>query len=105
MGQLPCLAISSSVTSFGREMINRTAEYITNVYLTFTSKKYEGAKVIYGDTDSVMVKFKGIETVEEAMKIVKFCIVNRVEKQQKMSHQSFLLQFNWSLKKFTILIC
>jgi DNA polymerase delta subunit 1 len=48
IGQLPCLEISSSVTSFGRQMIEKTRNLVM--------EKYK-ADVIYGDTDSVMVKF------------------------------------------------
>jgi DNA polymerase delta subunit 1 len=50
VGQLPCLEISASVTSFGRQMIERTKNCV--------EKLYPGSQVIYGDTDSVMVKFK-----------------------------------------------
>ena len=50
VGQLPCLEISSSVTAFGREMIDKTRNRVEELF--------PGSKVIYGDTDSVMVKFK-----------------------------------------------
>lgn len=50
VGQLPCLQISASVTAFGRKMIEQTKNSVERLY--------PGAKVIYGDTDSVMVKFK-----------------------------------------------
>ena len=50
VGQLPCLQISASVTGFGRKMIEATRDKVL--------KDYKGAEVIYGDTDSVMVKFK-----------------------------------------------
>lgn len=50
VGQLPCLEISSSVTGFGRKMIENTRDKV--------KAQYEGSEVIYGDTDSVMVKFK-----------------------------------------------
>jgi len=54
IGQLPCLEISSSVTAFGREMINKTRDKVLSLY--------PGSQVIYGDTDSVMVKFKLVES-------------------------------------------
>ena len=49
VGQLPCLQISSTVTLIGRQMIEKTKNLVIEKY---------GADVIYGDTDSVMVKFK-----------------------------------------------
>ncbi|CAF0813289.1 unnamed protein product [Rotaria sordida] len=67
VGKLPCLEISQSVTAFGREMIEKTKALIESEFTI--AKGYENdAKVIYGDTDSVMIKF-GIKTLEEAMKL------------------------------------
>lgn len=54
VGQLPCLEISSSVTSFGRHMIDMTRNMVIDKF---------GADVIYGDTDSVMVRFKIPENI------------------------------------------
>eukprot|EP00123_Amoebidium_parasiticum_P014505 comp22526_c0_seq1/m.34188 comp22526_c0_seq1/g.34188 ORF comp22526_c0_seq1/g.34188 comp22526_c0_seq1/m.34188 type:complete len:982 (-) comp22526_c0_seq1:1161-4106(-) len=65
VGKLPCLEISSSVTAFGRQMIEKTKELVEAKFCIANGYKHD-AKVIYGDTDSVMVKF-GVETVEEAM--------------------------------------
>lgn len=67
VGQLPCLAISSSVTSFGREMIEHTRATVEKVYSKSNGFKYD-AQVIYGDTDSVMVRF-GTDNLEEAMEL------------------------------------
>jgi len=67
VGSLPCLAISASVTAFGREMINQTKEAVEEMY-TIENGFPANAKVIYGDTDSVMVKF-GTKTVGEAMEL------------------------------------
>uniref|UniRef100_A0A1S3YYP5 DNA polymerase n=1 Tax=Nicotiana tabacum TaxID=4097 RepID=A0A1S3YYP5_TOBAC len=67
VGQLPCLEISSSVTSYGRQMIEKTKKLVEDKFTVL--KGYEhNAEVIYGDTDSVMVQF-GVPTVEEAMKL------------------------------------
>ncbi|OLL24594.1 DNA polymerase delta catalytic subunit [Neolecta irregularis DAH-3] len=55
-GKLPCLAISSSVTAYGRQMIERTREEVESKY-TMMNGYSHNAQVIYGDTDSVMVKF------------------------------------------------
>ena len=62
VGKLPCLEISSSVTGFGRTMIESTKDYVEKHYAD------RGTVVVYGDTDSVMVNFKA-DDVEEAMKL------------------------------------
>eukprot|EP00698_Gefionella_okellyi_P019960 TRINITY_DN6205_c0_g1_i1.p1 TRINITY_DN6205_c0_g1~~TRINITY_DN6205_c0_g1_i1.p1 ORF type:complete len:1093 (-),score=275.65 TRINITY_DN6205_c0_g1_i1:45-3323(-) len=67
VGKLPCLAISSSVTAFGRLMIEKTKEVVEATYCIAKGFAHD-AVVIYGDTDSVMVKF-GVKTVEEAMEL------------------------------------
>ncbi|KAJ1965510.1 DNA-directed DNA polymerase delta [Dispira parvispora] len=64
-GVLPCLQISSSVTSYGREMIDQTQRAVEQKFTIANGYKYD-AQVIYGDTDSVMVKF-GVESLEDAM--------------------------------------
>ena len=60
-GMLPLLAIASSVTMRGRQMIEETKNYV--------EANFPGAKVRYGDTDSVMVEFdvqgrKGQDAIE-----------------------------------------
>ncbi|KAJ1929613.1 DNA-directed DNA polymerase delta [Tieghemiomyces parasiticus] len=55
-GRLPCLQISSSVTAYGREMIDRTKLEVEQKF-TIANGYAHDAEVIYGDTDSVMVKF------------------------------------------------
>ncbi|TPX31708.1 DNA-directed DNA polymerase [Synchytrium microbalum] len=67
VGKLPMLAISSSVTAYGREMIEKTKELVEANFTVEKGYDYD-AKVIYGDTDSVMVKF-GVSTVPEAMEL------------------------------------
>ncbi|KAH7042087.1 DNA polymerase delta catalytic subunit [Macrophomina phaseolina] len=74
-GKLPCLAIASSTTSYGRQMIEKTKEVVEKHY-TIANGYSHDAQVIYGDTDSVMVKFgvkeldKTMELGEEAAKFV-----------------------------------
>lgn len=59
-GILPCLAIASTVTAQGRTMIQMSKEYV--------ERHFEGAKVRYGDTDSIMVEFDtGDRTGKEAI--------------------------------------
>jgi DNA polymerase delta subunit 1 len=48
-GMLPMVAIASTVTMRGRQMIEETKNYV--------EAHFPGAKVRYGDTDSVMVEF------------------------------------------------
>lgn len=67
VGALPCLQISSSVTGFGRDMILETKKMVEEQYTIANGYEYD-ATVIYGDTDSVMVKF-GPDSVKEAMKL------------------------------------
>ncbi|XP_048335093.2 DNA polymerase delta catalytic subunit isoform X2 [Ziziphus jujuba] len=67
IGQLPCLEISSSVTSYGRQMIEHTKKLVEDKFNKCGGYDHN-AEVIYGDTDSVMVQF-GVSTVEEAMSL------------------------------------
>jgi len=60
-GMLPLVAIASTVTMRGRQMIEETKNYVES--------NFPGAKVRYGDTDSVMVEFdvqgrKGQEAID-----------------------------------------
>ncbi|KAH7318613.1 DNA polymerase delta, catalytic subunit [Stachybotrys elegans] len=66
-GKLPCLAIASSTTSFGRQMIEKTRDEVQKRF-TIANGYSHDAEVIYGDTDSVMIKF-GTEDLAEAMKM------------------------------------
>ncbi|KAK2954122.1 putative DNA polymerase delta catalytic subunit [Blattamonas nauphoetae] len=65
VGRLPCLEISRSVTAYGREMIDRTKAIVEGRYTTANGYDTK-AEVIYGDTDSVMIKF-GIKDLPTAM--------------------------------------
>eukprot|EP00960_Hanusia_phi_P064536 765821-Hanusia_phi.AAC.6 len=56
VGKLPCLEISSSVTAFGREMIELTKAKVEAQYTVANGYKHDSV-VVYGDTDSVMIKF------------------------------------------------
>merc|ERR1712137_560002 len=67
VGVLPCLEISSSVTAFGRTMIDHTKNLVEAKFNVANGYACD-AQVVYGDTDSVMVKF-GVDTVAEAMSL------------------------------------
>ena len=75
VGTLPCVPISSSVTAYGRDMIKEVKNYVETHYSIKNGHSYD-AKVLYGDTDSVMIKFgpKDLETCmslgKEAAKLV-----------------------------------
>jgi DNA polymerase delta subunit 1 len=59
-GMLPLVAIASTVTMRGRQMIEETKNYV--------EANFPGANVRYGDTDSVMVEFDvGNRTGQEAI--------------------------------------
>lgn len=67
VGKLPCLEISSSVTAYGRTMIEQTKQEVEQHY-TVKNGYESDAKVIYGDTDSVMVNFK-VKSLERSMEL------------------------------------
>jgi DNA polymerase delta subunit 1 len=59
-GMLPLVAIAATVTMSGRQMIEKTKNYV--------EANFPGSKVRYGDTDSVMVEFDvGGRTGQEAL--------------------------------------
>lgn len=61
VGKLPCMEISASTTAYGRQMIENTKLEV--------EKRYEGATVIYGDTDSVMIKFGSNKSLKDCMQL------------------------------------
>ncbi|PQE28442.1 hypothetical protein CJF30_00008156 [Rutstroemia sp. NJR-2017a BBW] len=67
VGKLPCLEIASSTTSYGRQMIEKTKAEVEAKYTIVNGYSHD-AQVIYGDTDSVMVKF-GVKDLADAMKL------------------------------------
>ncbi len=62
-GMYPCKPIAAIVTLSGRKMIDQTKEIVERDF------KHYGAKVIYGDTDSVMVKLRENTSLEDAWKM------------------------------------
>ncbi|PNW88124.1 hypothetical protein CHLRE_01g015250v5 [Chlamydomonas reinhardtii] len=67
VGKMPCLAISASTTSYGREMIMTTRQLVQEHYTRANGYETD-CEVIYGDTDSVMVNFK-VADVARAMEL------------------------------------
>lgn len=60
VGQLPCLQIASSVTSYGRNLLFSTRSFVESTYTIEKGYKYN-AEVVYGDTDSVRSPFRRIK--------------------------------------------
>jgi DNA polymerase delta subunit 1 len=85
-GKYPCLPISESTTCIGRSMIYRLKETIET--------KYPGSVVVYGDTDSVMIKFalQGTATpVKESFKLgSEICV---------LAHEMFGENINLTMEK------
>ncbi|KAH7105874.1 DNA polymerase family B-domain-containing protein [Auriculariales sp. MPI-PUGE-AT-0066] len=67
IGRLPCLEISSSTTAYGRQMIEQTKQEVERRYNTANGASHD-AQVIYGDTDSVMIRF-GPTDLAEVMRL------------------------------------
>ena len=67
VGQLPCLEISSTVTAYGRQMIESTKQQVEEHYNVKNGYEFD-AQVVYGDTDSVMIKF-GTPDLAESMRL------------------------------------
>ncbi|KAJ1477211.1 DNA polymerase family B-domain-containing protein [Baffinella frigidus] len=52
-GMLPCVAIASSVTSIGQDMIKLTTKTVEELFDATVVEELFNATVVYGDTDSV----------------------------------------------------
>ncbi|KAF4610971.1 hypothetical protein D9613_006736 [Agrocybe pediades] len=96
IGKLPCLPISSSVTAYGRQMIEATKEAVEKAYCI--DKGYNhNAEVIYGDTDSVMVKFgpndlaKVMELGREAAEFVTQQFIKPIKLEFEKVYYPYLL--------------
>ncbi|KAL9077613.1 MAG: hypothetical protein Q9157_003283 [Trypethelium eluteriae] len=96
VGKLPCLAIASSTTSYGRQMIEKTKEEVERQY-TIANGYSHDAQVIYGDTDSVMVKFgpndisKCMELGQEAANFVSTKFIKPIKLEFEKVYFPYLL--------------
>ncbi|KPI38488.1 DNA polymerase delta catalytic subunit [Cyphellophora attinorum] len=96
VGKLPCLAIASSTTSYGRQMIEKTKSEVESKY-TIANGYSHDAQVIYGDTDSVMVKFgekdlkKVMEMGEEAANFVSSKFIKPIKLEFEKVYFPYLL--------------
>lgn len=96
VGKLPCLAIASSTTSYGRQMIEKTKAEVETKY-TIANGYSHDAQVIYGDTDSVMVKFgtkelaKTMELGQEAADYVSAKFIKPIKLEFEKVYWPYLL--------------
>ena len=96
VGKLPCLEIASSTTSYGRQMIEKTKEEVEAHY-TIANGYTHDAQVIYGDTDSVMVKFgpndlaKTMELGQEAANFVSAKFIKPIKLEFEKVYYPYLL--------------
>ncbi|KAI4114690.1 MAG: hypothetical protein Q9193_003228 [Seirophora villosa] len=96
VGKLPCLAIASSTTSYGRQMIERTKDEVEKRYTMANGYDFD-AQVIYGDTDSVMVKFgpkelsKAMDLGREAANYVSAKFINPIKLEFEKVYFPYLL--------------
>ncbi|KAL7485072.1 hypothetical protein ACHAW6_012798 [Cyclotella cf. meneghiniana] len=87
VGQLPCLPIASSVTSYGRYLLEKTKSFVEENFTIAQGYEYD-AQVVYGDTDSVMVKF-GTKTVKDTFPLA----IEAAEKCSNIFPDPILLEF------------
>ncbi|KAL9188489.1 hypothetical protein ACHAXT_006867 [Thalassiosira profunda] len=87
VGQLPCVPIASSTTSYGRFLLEKTKAFVEEQYTQAHGYEHN-AQVVYGDTDSVMVKF-GTKTVEETFPLA----IEAAEKCSAIFPDPILLEF------------
>lgn len=96
VGQLPCLEISSSVTGYGREMIESTKKQVEEHYTIENGYEHD-AQVVYGDTDSVMIKFgtddlgKSMELAKEAADRVTATFIKPIKLEFEKCYYPYLL--------------
>ena len=96
VGKLPCLEIASSTTSYGRQMIEKTKGEVEARY-TIANGYSHDAQVIYGDTDSVMVRFgtkdlaKAMEMGQEAASFVSSKFIKPIKLEFEKVYYPYLL--------------
>ena len=75
------------MTSYGRQLLEKTKEFVENNYNIAHGYKYD-AEVVYGDTDSVFVRF-GTKTVPETFPLA----IEAAEKCSEIFPSPILLEF------------
>lgn len=90
-----------SVTAFGRYMIDMTKGLVEGHFVKANGYPVD-AKVIYGDTDSVMVNF-GVKTLEETMKFGREAaeyVSTQFTKPIRMEFEKVFIGFFFKLRRF-----
>jgi DNA polymerase delta subunit 1 len=87
VGQLPCVPIAASVTAYGRFLLEKTKAFVEEQYTQAHGYAHD-AEVVYGDTDSVMVKF-GTKTVADTFPLA----IEAAEKCSAIFPDPILLEF------------
>jgi len=96
VGQLPCLEISSTVTAYGRTMIESTKQQVETIYTKANGYEHD-AQVVYGDTDSVMIKFgtddlgKSMALAQEAAEKVTETFIKPIKLEFEKVYHPYLL--------------
>eukprot|EP00930_Biecheleria_cincta_P046658 TRINITY_DN32204_c0_g1_i1.p1 TRINITY_DN32204_c0_g1~~TRINITY_DN32204_c0_g1_i1.p1 ORF type:complete len:1167 (-),score=199.65 TRINITY_DN32204_c0_g1_i1:258-3758(-) len=97
VGFMPCQDIAASVTAHGRRMIERAKEIVENS-ICLEGGKERTARVIYGDTDSVMLTLgrdcpmqRAFELGKEAADLVSEAFGAPVKMEFEKVYQPFLL--------------
>ncbi|KAK1443519.1 DNA polymerase catalytic subunit [Babesia gibsoni] len=80
-GYLPCVEVATAITAFGRNIIFNTKETIESHFTTANGYQYN-AKVVYGDTDSVMINF-GTKEIARAIELGTEAAARITEKETK----------------------
>ena len=69
-GYLPCLAIASTVTAIGQQMIRIVKDKMEAMYTKENGYNHD-CTIVYGDTDSVMIRFGESYDLKQSMELGK----------------------------------
>lgn len=76
-GRMPCVEVADSIVAKGRDMLERSIEMVN----TWGQESGTGARVIYGDTDSMFISFPN-STRQEAFEHSKV-LVNEINRRHR----------------------
>jgi DNA polymerase zeta len=55
-GRMPCEEVADAIVSKGREALEKAIKMVHE----YSDEKYDGARVVYGDTDSLFIVITGL---------------------------------------------
>ena len=84
-GKYPCLAVSAAVTYQGRQAMVIKKDILP--------KRFPGMRILYGDTDSVMVAFPDAVSVEETFALAQEASAFVTEHFATLGYPSMILAF------------